>query len=77
LGVCFFEASRSFSLRLKDRVRVGRHWRVRAAQIRHACAKLDSKVQELTGQLRCFVTSTVQLLDKSKLFHKIFMSLLN
>jgi len=65
------------SFRLSDHGCAGRERSSRAAQVGHACAKLDSKTQKMSARVRCFMTNGVSLLDKSKLFHKIFMSLLN
>jgi len=48
-----------------------------ARQVRHACAKLDSQTTENSAQLRYFEARAASLLDKSKLFHKIFASLPN
>jgi hypothetical protein len=75
-GIRFFEAPHPFSLRLKmaaASVAVARD----TPQRRHACAKLDSKTQHFSARLRCLMTNAASLLDKSKLFHKIFLSRLN
>src|SRR5215510_12629327 len=76
-GIRFFEASHSFSFRLKDGAGIRRRRSSGTPQARHACAKLDSKTQQISARLRFLMTDAVSLLDKSKLFHKIFMSRLN
>jgi hypothetical protein len=77
LGVRFFEISRAFSFRLKGRAGIDGPRSCSMPQVRYACAKLDSKSQQISARLRYLTTSAVPLLDKSKLFHKIFMSRLN
>ena len=73
-GVEFFETQRTLSFRLKGHA--GIHVRPRASkqQVRYACAKLDSKTRQISARLRYLTTWAASLLDKSNLFHKIFMS---
>lgn len=77
LGIRSFEASHSFSLRLRIAAAVRCRRSRNEPQLRYACAKLDSKTQQISGGLRYLMTNAVSLLDKSNLFHKIFMSRLN